>query len=224
MNIMGSKRTCEIGNCNKAHVAKGMCRSHYSRKQKYGDPEYISKVYFRYDPICKIDDCNNPHYSKGYCQKHYARLLIHGDPNVYLHRHVCSVESCNKKHNGNGFCAMHRARWKIHGSPYLIKEVRDKGRIKHRLYTRYRGMIERCYREKAHNYARYGGRGIKVCPEWLDIEFGFERYVECLESLDNAYKDNWTIDRIDNDGNYEPSNVQWASISTQNSNQRRSKS
>jgi hypothetical protein len=61
-------------------------------------------------------------------------------------------------------------------------------------------MKSRCYRETDVAYERYGGRGIKVCEEWKDDFAAFRDW-----ALQNGYNDTLTIDRIDNDGNYEPS-------------------
>jgi hypothetical protein len=74
-------------------------------------------------------------------------------------------------------------------------------------------MKKRCYKQYATGYDNYGGRGIRVCDEWLA---SFESFYNW--SMSNGYTEDLTIDRIDNDGHYEPSNCRWADYSTQNSN------
>lgn len=73
-----------------------------------------------------------------------------------------------------------------------------------RLNHIYQNMKYRCNNSNYHHYKNYGGRGIKVCDEWLNRFEAFYKW-----SIENGYEDNLTIDRINNDGNYEPSNCQW---------------
>jgi len=77
-----------------------------------------------------------------------------------------------------------------------------------KLYHIWSTMKDRTTREGAKFYHRYGGRGIKVCDEWKD---SFESFMKW--SIENGYKDGLSIDRIDNDGDYEPSNCQWITVS-----------
>lgn len=72
------------------------------------------------------------------------------------------------------------------------------------LYTNYRAMKYRCYNKNYHHYERYGGRGITICDEWKNNYASFRNWAYA-----NGYKDGLSIDRINNDGNYEPSNCRW---------------
>lgn len=86
-----------------------------------------------------------------------------------------------------------------------------------RIYNIWQSMKQRCQNKNAQAYKNYGGRGITVCPEWLG-ESGFENFRDW--SFSNGYADNLTIDRINNDGNYEPSNCRWVDMKTQSNNRR----
>ena len=83
-------------------------------------------------------------------------------------------------------------------------------------YNSYRCMMSRCHREKDPSYKYYGGRGIKVCEEWKNIE-KFEQWVMTHPWFDGA-----TLDRINTDGDYEPSNCRWATMFEQDKNRRNS--
>jgi hypothetical protein len=74
-------------------------------------------------------------------------------------------------------------------------------------------MIARCTNPNHHAWKNYGGRGITVCERWLDL-------ATYLADVGFPPGPGMTLDRIDNDGNYEPGNVRWATYSEQNMNQR----
>jgi len=85
-----------------------------------------------------------------------------------------------------------------------------------RLYRIWLGMKRRTADPRRNNYHRYGGRGITVCEEWKDSFAVFRDW-----ALANGYRDDLSIDRIDNDGNYEPGNCRWNSAKAQSNNTRR---
>lgn len=90
------------------------------------------------------------------------------------------------------------------------------GKSRTRLYSTWREMKRRCYNEKRVKYKDYGARGIIVCDEWKNDFMNFYNW-----AMANGYADNLSIDRIDNDGNYEPSNCRWATDEQQMRNQRK---
>ena len=79
----------------------------------------------------------------------------------------------------------------------------------------YDNMMARCYKEHHKAYKDYGARGISVCDEWVDSYIGFQTW--CIE---NGYAEGLSIDRIDNNGNYEPSNCRFATKTIQQRNTR----
>jgi hypothetical protein len=81
-----------------------------------------------------------------------------------------------------------------------------------RLYHIWCTMKARCNRETSVKYKNYGGRGIKLCEQWQSFEPFFEW------SMANGYRDNLSIDRINVNGNYEPSNCRWTDNETQANN------
>lgn len=100
-----------------------------------------------------------------------------------------------------------------------LKELRKKYKtVKYKkLHDCWVAMKQRCYNPNEHNYNNYGGRGIKVCPEWL-TQGG--AYVFCDWALNNGYRDDLSIDRINVNGDYTPENCRWIPMAEQQRNRR----
>jgi len=84
----------------------------------------------------------------------------------------------------------------------------------HPLYVIWVGMIQRCTNQRSTTYRNYGGRGIRVCPEWLSSLEAFAQHMGPRPSPKHS------IDRIDVNGHYEPGNVRWATPQEQQRNRR----
>jgi len=106
----------------------------------------------------------------------------------------------------------------LHSSKRNIKH----GLSRSPLYYCWQSMKARCYNPKNPEYHNYGGRGINICDEWLDKENGFMNFYNW--SINNGFIENnkLSIDRINVDGNYEPSNCRWTYDKVQANNKRTS--
>ncbi len=82
-----------------------------------------------------------------------------------------------------------------------------------RLYRIWLNMKTRCTNPNYKEFDRYMGRGIKICKEWADDFMSFYKW-----AMSNGYADDLSIDRIDNDGDYEPLNCKWSTAKEQSQN------
>lgn len=86
----------------------------------------------------------------------------------------------------------------------------------HPLYTTWQTMHKRCRNPNNHKYPDYGGRGIRVCERWT----GPDGFVHFASDMGDRPSLSHSVDRIDNDGDYEPTNCRWATVAQQNRNRR----
>jgi len=130
---------------------------------------------------------------------------------------TCSVTVCSNEVHSQGLCNGHYQRKRkgrdLETPLKLIKQ--GENRVTNPLYTTYRGMIDRCCNPGHKYFSYYGGRGIKVCERWLGLD-GFSHFIADMGPKPKGM----TLDRKNNDGNYEPANCRWASRTTQQINQR----
>ena len=97
-----------------------------------------------------------------------------------------------------------------------MREILQKhGEKQTRLYRIWQNMKNRCRNKNVSCYKYYGGKGVGVCDKWANDFLSFRNW-----ALENGYEENLTIDRIDNDGDYEPSNCRWVTMGVQSRNKR----
>jgi len=122
---------------------------------------------------------------------------------------ICSIQDCTNKAVGRGWCHACYKLWQRYGDP-KGKGVKYKGKMQHPLYPTWAGMFARC-----NHHPHYIGRGTIVCERWSGPTDGFYNFVEDMGLKPSKRH---SLDRINNNGNYEPSNCRWATAFQQSNN------
>ncbi len=137
-------------------------------------------------------------------------------------RWLCECECGNEKIISSGMVSDKRAKMCCNECMGKRKYIHVNGKLYYMhgmkntpLYKIWASMKIRCQNKCANRYERYGGRGITICHEWTN-ENGFMNFYNW--AIKNGYKDGLSLDRINVNGNYEPSNCRWITMKEQQNN------
>jgi hypothetical protein len=211
---------CTIPDCGRPKIARGWCIRHYSRWKNHGDPNYVpapsrmrngskptqfAAVDQRFGRWVVVDpEVRAPNGRRGAlvrcsCPRGTERAV----PLAYLfsgHSKSCGCLS--------GEMMSERNR---EANPALTH-----GLTSHPLFYTWQGILKRCDNPAFKDWQNYGGRGIQLYGAWHDPA----AFVSWIEDNLGARPVGMSLDRIDNDGNYEPGNVRWATALQQRHNRR----
>lgn len=123
---------------------------------------------------------------------------------------TASIPHCSLLANKTKSCGCRR----VESAIEMGKANATHGDVQSAEWLAWKNMKDRCYNSNNNSYGRYGERGIVVCDRWL----GEEGYAHFLEDMGRRPSDKHSLDRIDYNGNYEPSNCRWATATQQQRN------
>ena len=132
-------KVCSAEDCDRAVVARGVCRRHYARLQRTGQLEARP---WQPQAQCSVDGCDRPGESGGYCSMHRWRVRIHGEPGEpgplkrgrkAAAKAPCTVEGCDRlRDHASPYCKLHRERVRRNGEPGSAEPTYVRGRVKPR--------------------------------------------------------------------------------------------
>lgn len=204
-----SERTCSVADCDAPTSGRGLCSKHWQRWRRTGDPEKL---------------VGRGRVAVDLAGRRVGRLVVLGRSDrksrygaIWTCRCDCGNETEVVATRLIGetvaSCGCRTGPWK-HGG------ARRGGQ--HPLYDVWLGMKARCQQANHSDYHRYGGRGISVCERWNNFASFLADVGERPADPEGWASDMpcWSLDRIDPDGDYEPSNVRWATWTEQAANRR----
>lgn len=155
--------------------------------------------------------------------KRFGRLTVIEKTSIDTSKEVCWLCQCDCGNITKPIRSSDLRRGDAISCGCFRKEFMSKKQTVHglentRVYNIWNNMNYRCYNAKSNNYKYYGSRGITVCDEWRNSVKAFYDW-----AMSNGYSDDLTLDRIDVNGNYEPSNCRWVTMKVQNNNKRNCK-
>lgn len=160
--------------------------------------DLVGRVFGRLTVLKQVEDHIQP------SGQHQAQWLC--ECNCSEHNKIKVIGSNLKRGNTNSCGCIYKETRQV-----INKTHGDSQR--ERLYTIWANMKSRCFNKNNKDYEVYGGRGITICEEWKEDYVAFKEW-----ALSNGYNNNLTIDRINVDKNYSPSNCRWVDMVTQENN------
>lgn len=171
--------------------------------------------------IWKDDKCHKHYvqpikYDKSYIGKRYGRLTVIDVKDKCVRKFKCSCDC------GNIYYAVPHdlEDGSVKSCGCLKDDISENAVSSDRLYKVWQSMKERCFNKSSKHYRNYGGRGISICEQWTNDYLSFKRWAYSNGYDENAPFGECTIDRINVNGNYEPSNCRWITNAEQQKNKR----